>query len=129
MQGHTIKPAIAGLCTVALALALGGAALALGGAALASDDETHDLDRSRYEHRGGEYGSDAPAGLLDDAPADALSIAEIVARLDAAGYRDIHEIEREHGRYEVEGRDAGGNPVELVVDARTGEVLRSKRDD
>jgi uncharacterized membrane protein YkoI len=62
------------------------------------------------------------------APADALSIAEIEAQLVA---QDIHieEIELRDLVVEVEGRDAAGREVELVLDRRTGAVLSRKFDD
>jgi len=51
-----------------------------------------------------------------------LSIGEIAARVEAQGYRDIEEIEREGSSYEVCAKDASGNEVELTVNAATGRV-------
>lgn len=56
-----------------------------------------------------------------------MSDAAIRAGLEADGYV-VREYERERGRVEVEAlRD--GRRVELHVDPRTGDVLRSERDD
>ncbi len=51
-----------------------------------------------------------------------LSICEIVARVEAQGYRDIEEIEREGGNYEVEAKDSQGRSVELKVNGTSGDV-------
>ena len=55
-----------------------------------------------------------------------LNIRQIYDRVDAAGYRELQEIEWSDGRYEVKGRNAQGERVKLEVDGRTGEVLRSR---
>lgn len=55
-----------------------------------------------------------------------LTIREIYDRLEAAGYRDMLEIEWSDGRYEVKGRNAQGARVKLDVDGTTGAVLRER---
>ena len=55
-----------------------------------------------------------------------LNIRQIYDRLDAAGYRELQEIEWSDGRYEVKGTNAQGQRVKLEVDGNTGEVLRSR---
>ncbi|HEY6642056.1 PepSY domain-containing protein [Povalibacter sp.] len=59
--------------------------------------------------------------------ADVLSIADIESRLVAQGIR-IEEIELRDLVVEVEGRDANGREVELLVDRRTGEILSREMD-
>ncbi|WP_281915463.1 PepSY domain-containing protein [Caldimonas thermodepolymerans] len=80
-------------------------------------------------------GAQAPAPSVPAAPAPQtspapqgpqLNIRQVYDLMDAAGYRDIREIEWSHGRYEVEGRNARGERVKLEVDARTGAVLRER---
>jgi len=51
-----------------------------------------------------------------------LSIAQLSDRLEAAGYRNIEEIEREHGGYEVRATDRDGKRVKLRLNPWTGEV-------
>ncbi len=58
-----------------------------------------------------------------DTPPQGLGIAEIHARLEAAGYRPIEKIERGRDRVEVRARDAEGRLVELDVDAASARVL------
>ena len=68
----------------------------------------------------------AAAPVAAATPAPALTIRQIYDRLDAAGYRDLREIEWDHGHYEVKARDAQGARVKLDVDGQTGAVLRSR---
>ncbi len=58
-----------------------------------------------------------------------LTMAEVVTRLNEQGYAQIYEIEREHGAYEVKARNAEGALMELYVDPRTGQVLKSEHED
>ncbi|WP_333904345.1 PepSY domain-containing protein, partial [Achromobacter insolitus] len=61
------------------------------------------------------------------APASAtLTVRQIYDTLTAAGYRNITEIELEHGRYDVKADNAQGQRVKLRVDAQSGAVLRSR---
>ena len=71
--------------------------------------------------------------LAQDARTDArveanarLSIAQVYERMTALGYKDIDEIERDGGVYEIEARTSAGERVKLHVDARSGEILRTK---
>ena len=57
-----------------------------------------------------------------------LPIPQIYAKLEAAGYRNIEKIEREHGTYEVRATDRQGARMRLDVDPQTGAILeRSAR--
>lgn len=51
-----------------------------------------------------------------------LSIPQIHAKLEAAGYRNIEKIEREHGSYEVKATDREGRRVKLYVNPQTGDI-------
>ncbi len=70
----------------------------------------------------------APAQPAAAAPAAAatLTVRQIYDTLTAAGYRNITEIELEHGRYDVKADNAQGQRVKLRVDAQSGAVLRSR---
>src|SRR5688572_16296126 len=59
--------------------------------------------------------------------ADVLGLGEIESRLTAQGIT-IREIEVRERVLEVEGRDAQGRKVELLLDRRSGEILSSKPD-
>lgn len=58
-----------------------------------------------------------------NAKADWLEIPAIYEKVTTAGYKNIHEIERERRGYDVEAYDSNGNRVELFVDPTNGEVL------
>lgn len=67
----------------------------------------------------------APAATMAPAGAE-LTIRDIYDRMEAAGYREIREIEWDDGRYEVKARNAQGERVKLYVNARSGEVEHSR---
>lgn len=60
-----------------------------------------------------------------------LSIRDIYDRVDAAGYRQVREIDLDHGRYEVKALNAQGQSVKLYVNARSGaiEQVRNRSND
>lgn len=63
----------------------------------------------------------APAAVT--APAtQPLTIRDIYGHVEAAGYRDIREIEWDRGRYEVKASNAQGQRVKLYVNASTGAI-------
>ncbi len=55
-----------------------------------------------------------------------LTIRDIYDRMEAAGYRDIREIECSRDRCEVKARNAQGQRVELHVNATTGAIERTR---
>ena len=65
----------------------------------------------------------APGALAQaDPPARSYSFGDIAAKLNKSGYQDIHSIEFEHGRYEVQAHNHRGQEVLLFVDPETGAV-------
>lgn len=75
----------------------------------------------------------APAagdGIAQTAPHQGapLTVQEITSRVESQGFTNVTKVELEHGRYEVYARDGQGHRMELYVDARTGEILKSERD-
>ncbi len=67
----------------------------------------------------------APASNQVAIPANVLSITEIETRVKSQGIT-IKEIELEGLLAEVEGFDAEGRKVEIVLDRRSGETLSHK---
>lgn len=55
-----------------------------------------------------------------------LSIKQIHDRVEAAGYRDIREVEREDDGYEVKATTADGRRAELYLDPVSGEITKTK---
>ena len=60
-------------------------------------------------------------------PAGVLSLADIESRLAAQGIK-VKEIEVRDLLAEVEGYDAQGREIEVVIDRRNGEMLAHKYD-
>ncbi|MET0535529.1 MAG: PepSY domain-containing protein [Steroidobacter sp.] len=60
-------------------------------------------------------------------PANVLSVGDIESRLTAQGIK-VKEVEIRDLIAEVEGYDAQGREVELVIDRRTGDTLAHKYD-
>ncbi|WP_404300897.1 PepSY domain-containing protein [Alicycliphilus denitrificans] len=67
----------------------------------------------------------APAAASTPA-APQLNLRDIYDRLEAAGYRDMREIEWDDGRYEVKASNAQGQRVKLYVNASTGAVEHTR---
>src|SRR5690606_24809360 len=57
-----------------------------------------------------------------------LGEADVEARLSAAGYAKVHDIEFEDGVWKAEAEDAQGKDVELRLDPATGKVIGKARD-
>jgi len=51
-----------------------------------------------------------------------LSIPQVHAKLEAAGYRQIEKIERERGGYEARATDRKGERIKLYINPQTGEI-------
>ena len=69
----------------------------------------------------------APTAMATATPQ--LTLRDIYDRMEAAGYRDMREIEFSKGRYEVKARNAQGERVKLYVNASTGAVERTRAGD
>jgi len=56
-----------------------------------------------------------------------MSMMQVLERVTAQGYRDVREIELKSDRlYEVKATNDKGQRVEMVIDARSGEVLKQE---
>jgi hypothetical protein len=69
----------------------------------------------------------APSFAGETRPAPAaerqwLSIGQVHQKLEAAGFRNVEKIEREHGVYEARATDRNGARVKLTINPQTGEV-------
>lgn len=103
------------------------AALAIGASALAAGAATQAQTAAPAPA--------APTPAAQTAPAAApaapmLTIRQVYDKMEAAGYRNISEIDRssKHG-YEVKAYDPQGQRVKLRVDPQSGAVTRSRFDD
>ena len=64
---------------------------------------------------------------VDGAPSR-LNKDEVRAKLAAAGYQDVHDVEYEHGLWSADATTAGGMDVDLLVDPDNGNVVAKSRD-
>ncbi|MEW6272045.1 MAG: PepSY domain-containing protein [Thermodesulfobacteriota bacterium] len=55
--------------------------------------------------------------------ATTLSPDEIVRKVEAAGYRDVRDVEYDDGRWEAEAIDKSGKRVDLRIDPASGAVV------
>lgn len=64
----------------------------------------------------------------DDRPATAEELARVRAALEAQGYSDVHDVEVDDGRFEVDARNPAGESVDLELDLGTLVILYEDRD-
>lgn len=69
-----------------------------------------------------------PASAQSVSTLPELSLSQIESRLSERGFR-VLEIERDDGHYEVKAFTSAGACVEMDVNRRTGDILRTKSDD
>lgn len=65
----------------------------------------------------------------DPAGATPLTAAEIQARLTAAGYTRVRDLEFDDGHWEADATNPRGERVELRIDGYSGAVIRERHDD
>jgi hypothetical protein len=64
----------------------------------------------------------------DDRAATADELARVRSALEAKGYVDVHDLEVDDGRFEVDARNPRGEKVDLELDLQTLEILYEDRD-
>lgn len=57
-----------------------------------------------------------------------LTEADVRAKLAAAGYINVHDVDYEDGIWNAEADDAEGKDVELKIDPKTGKVMGKEKD-
>jgi len=70
----------------------------------------------------------AGAAYADRPGADWISAATVIEKVTAKGYGNIGKVEADDGHWEVKAT-LNGVRYELDVDPRSGEIIKSKRDD
>lgn len=53
---------------------------------------------------------------------------QIIVKVQAAGYSNVHDVELEDGVWKAEANDSKGNDVELKLDPNDGHILGSEKD-
>ncbi|WP_242112595.1 PepSY domain-containing protein [Luteimonas aquatica] len=57
-----------------------------------------------------------------------LGEADVRAKLSAAGYTNVHDVDYKNGIWNAEADDAAGKDVELRIDPATGKVIGKEKD-
>jgi hypothetical protein len=57
-----------------------------------------------------------------------LTPADVVRKVEAAGYRDVRDVEYDDGGWEAEATSAAGARVEVALDPKTGDVALDPED-
>ena len=57
-----------------------------------------------------------------------LNQASVTAKLTAAGYTNVHDVDYEDGVWNAEADDPAGKDVEVKIDAKTGAVIGKEKD-
>jgi hypothetical protein len=58
----------------------------------------------------------------------ALSPADVVRQIEAAGYKDVRDLEYDDGRWEADATSADGAAVDVELDPATGAVVLDPED-
>ena len=64
---------------------------------------------------------------VDNAPSK-LNKDEVTAKLAAAGYQNVHDVEYKHGLWSADAKTMRGTEVDLLVDPGDGSVVAKSRD-
>ena len=70
----------------------------------------------------------ATGAVYPDEQVANLSEADLRAKLAAAGYTNVHDVDYEDGIWNAEADDPQGKDVELKIDPKTGKVIGKEKD-
>ena len=117
----------AALGTVTLAADTLGRTQSASGALLQLAGDEHSDEKARGEDEDRDSRADASRVTGGDGTRW-IGLEQATAVVNAAGYSDIYEVEREGRGYEVKARDADGRRWELKVDGHSGEIVARERE-
>lgn len=70
----------------------------------------------------------ATGKIYPDAPVASITKDQIIIRLQAAGYTNVHDVDMEGGVWKAEANDSDGNDVEIKLDPNDGHIIGSEKD-
>ena len=73
-------------------------------------------------------GASAARADRDDRNATDEELTRVTSALTSKGYSDVHDLEVDDGRFEVDARNPRGEKVDLELDLTTLEILHEDRD-
>ena len=92
-------------------------------------DGTWTADAESADDRHVEVRIDAATGkIIPDEPVATIGKDEIITKLLAAGYTNVHDVEMEGGVWKAEAHNSGGHDVEIKLDPNDGHILGSEKD-
>ena len=68
----------------------------------------------------------AQSNIAGNTQAPWLNVHEVQLKVEAMGYRDLSELEREHDKYGIKALDAQRRLVKIDVDPFSGDVINTK---
>jgi len=93
------------------------------------DDGMWEADARSADGNRVELRIDARTGeVFPDEQVAELSEADVRAKLAAAGYTNVHDVDYDDGMWKAEGDDPAGKDVEVRLDPRTGEIVGKEKD-
>lgn len=93
------------------------------------DDGMWEADAKSADGNRVELRIDARTGeVFPDEQVAELSEADVRAKLAAAGYTNVHDVDYDDGMWKAEGDDPAGKDVEVRLDPRTGEIVGKEKD-
>lgn len=94
------------------------------------DDGLWEAEVQRENGHWGEVAVDPATGEIFDArsPRRLIAIGEVLAALESAGYRDVHDVDRDGALWEADAIGADGQPLELRISGYDGRILDARPD-
>ncbi len=71
----------------------------------------------------------ATRNIYSDDEIATISKDQIIIKVQAAGYTNVHDVEMEGGVWKAEANDSNGNDVELKLDPNDGHIIGSEKDE
>lgn len=70
----------------------------------------------------------ATGKIYPDTPVSTLTRDQIIIKMQAAGYTNVHDVDLEGGVWKAEANDSDGNDVEVKLDPDDGHIIGSEKD-
>lgn len=92
------------------------------------DDGMWEADATSADGKRVDVRVDAEGRIHADDQVSSISAEDVKARLAAAGYSKIHDVDFDDGIWKAEGERKDGQKVELRVDPKDGRILNVEND-
>lgn len=94
------------------------------------DDGLWEAEVQRDDGRWGEVSVDPANGEIFDArsPRRLIDLSEVLAALESAGYREIHDVDRDGALWDADAMGPDGQPMELRISGYDGRIIDARPD-